>query len=608
MTAVWDIETDGLYYETKVLHCISIKVDDEPTKVYTSRAIQGSDGSLDKGLEILQQADVLVGHNIINFDIPTIEKLTGVNLYDNDPDIYDTMLMSKLTYPNLILIDSNRKTIPPKLKGSHSLKAWGYRLGNYKDAHEDWSKLSSEMVEYCRQDTEVTSSLYRRLLTKDIPEEAIWLENNFARIISRQEKYGVDFDVEKAQQLHIELMTEKDRMTDELQSVFKPLPQWIPMKEVKRYTKSGEESKVYTKQVEKGAHYNADGDWGRYEDLEFNPSSRQHIVKWMKHLYDWDSPKKTDKGNPVVDEAILKTLEYPEAQILAHYFNVNKLLGQLAEGDNAWLKLVKDDGRIHGSVDTIGAVTRRCTHSRPNMAQVPSVRAFKGSECRSLFRAGKGKKIVGCDASGLELRTLSHYLARYDRGKYGREVLEGDIHTANQKAAGLPTRDDAKTFIYAFLYGAGEAKLGTIVGGGFKEGKKLKTRFFKKIPAVKHLIDSVVTTVQKRGYLKALDGNMYYIRSEHSALNVLLQGAGALVMKYYLILLDDNIQKEYTPGVNYEFVLNVHDEVQIECDENIAEAIAKIAEDTFKDVTDRLDFRILLEGEAKIGENWKETH
>jgi DNA polymerase I-like protein with 3'-5' exonuclease and polymerase domains len=248
------------------------------------------------------------------------------------------------------------------------------------------------------------------------------------------------------------------------------------------------------------------------------------------------------------------------------------------------------------------------------MAQVPSSRAYKGHEARGLFTVPKGKKLVGCDADGLELRTLSHYMARFDGGSYGRTVDEGDkdkgtdIHTVNQKGAGLPTRDDAKTFIYAFLYGAGDAKIGSIVNGSAEEGRRLKEKFFRQIPAIKRLVDAVGEQYKKTKTLKALDGNPYHIRSAHSALNTLLQGAGALVMKYYLIALDEMLQKSYTPGKEYEFVLNVHDEVQIECDENIAQDVATIAQDAFDVVTKLLNFRIPLRGSAAIGDNWSATH
>ena len=616
MTAIFDIETNGLYYETTELHCISIKVDDNPTGVYTSRPIKGSCGTIKEGLDLLSSCDLLIGHNIINFDLPTIKKLWPDFTHN---EVRDTLLMSKLAYPNLMEKDVNRKTIPPRLKGRHSLKAWGYRLrklkGEFGAEEEQWKILTEEMVEYCRQDSEVTYSLYNHLLKAEIPKEAIVLEQDFATIISRQEKYGVWFDIEKAKNLHIELLQEVDEAEADLYKVFTPLKDWVKVNKASRYRKDGQESKNYLNQVKKGCHHrDSDNEWGYYKEVVFNPGSRQHIARWLQEVFDWKPTQFTEKGSIIINDGTLNELEMPEGKILAHYFEVKKLLGQLAEGNNAWLRMVKDDGRIHGRVDTLGAVSRRCTHSTPNMAQVPSGRAYKGHDARALFSVPKGKKLVGCDADGLELRTLSHYMARFDGGKYARAVDEGDkdkgtdIHTLNQQGAGLPTRDDAKTFIYAFLYGAGDEKIGTIVGGNATDGKRLKDKFFRQIPAIKKLVDQVAYVYKETKTLKALDGNPYYIRSSHSALNTLLQGAGALVMKYWLIFLDKNLSKEFEVGNQYEFVLNVHDEAQIECDEEIAERVAEIAEGSFDDVTKYLNFRIPIRGTADIGDNWSQTH
>ena len=620
MTVIFDIESNGLYQDVHTVHCISIKVDDDPTEVYTSRDIGNSAGTIEAALEILANADVLVGHNIINYDIPALKKVYP----DWNPkgDVRDTLLMSRLAYPNLMLTDASRKTIPPKLKGGHSLKAWGYRLRKLKDEYEEqWDYLSISMIEYCRQDAEVTYALYNRLLTRNIPDEAIKLEQDFAEVISRQEKYGVYFNVEAAQKLHVALLEEVDRAEEDLLKVFTPLETWTPKNYPKiDYKKNGEKSQVLLNQEMLGCHFNEDMEWGYFKMVEFNPSSRHHIARWLKEVYNWKPVEYTDKGSIIINEEVLDTLEFPEGKILAHYFNVKKLVGQLAEGKNAWMKAVVN-GRIHGSVNTLGAVTRRCTHSKPNMAQVPSARKYKGHEARELFCVPKGKKLVGCDAEGLELRTLAHYMARYDRGKYADTVDKGDkkdktdAHNVNMRNAGLTNRDDAKTFIYAFLYGAGDGKIGEIVNGDAEVGRKLKAKFLKSLPALQRLINKVEETYKSTGAIKALDGNLYHIRSSHSALNTLLQGAGALVMKYYLVFLDRNLSEVYTNsesgqmlGVEYEFVLNVHDEVQIECDERISKEVAKICEDTFDEVTEYLNFRIPLRGKADIGDSWAETH
>lgn len=606
MIAIFDIETNGLYQQATKIHCIAIKIDDEPTRLYTD---------IPEALAILGDADVLVAHNGINFDIPAIQKLYPEWDYK---DTLDTYIMSQLAFPTLREKDMFRKSVPSNLKGSHSLKAWGYRLRKLKGEYgetADWKEYTEAMGNYCKQDVEVTFALYNKLLEHDIPKEAIWLEQEFAKIISRQEKYGVYFDVDKAKQLHIELMKEVEEAEQELYKVFKPLKTWTPKPYPKiPAKKDGTKSTVLLNQELLGCHFNAKGEWGYFKTVEFNPSSRQHIARWLKEVYKWKPTDFTEKGTPKIDETVLEALDFPEGKLLAHYFNVTKLIGQLAEGKNAWLSAVDSNNRIHGRVSTLGAVSRRCTHSNPNMAQVPSNRAYKGHEARSLFTVPKGKKLVGCDADALELRTLSHFMYRFDAGKYAEAVDKGekdkgtDIHTLNQKSAGLKTRDEAKTFIYAFLYGAGDAKIGSIVGGSEVEGKSLKARFFRKIPAIKDLVDLVAERYKKNGHLTALDKNPYHIRAAHSALNTLLQGAGALVMKYWLVFADRELQKKYKTGKNYEWVLNVHDEGQLECDESIAEDVAQILEGAFAEVTSYLDFKIPIRGTAAIGNTWAETH
>ena len=607
--AIFDIESNGLYAGATELHCISIKVDDETTKVFTSRPIKGSDGTLEEGHKLLNDVDLVVGHNIINFDIPTMEKLG----YPITTPCHDTLIMSRLAYPNIAFTDANRKTIPQKLKGSHSLKSWGFRLRKYKgdfgDNIEQWEKLTAEMVEYCRQDSEVTYALYKKLLDRDIPDEAIWLEQEFAKIISRQEKYGVYFDIEAAQRLHVELIQEVDIAEAELMKTFTPLKTWFskpyPKVSIK---KDGTKSQVLLNQEAMGCHYNDKGEWGFYQDVTFNPSSRQHIARWLSEVYGWKPKERTEKGTPMINEKVLNDLDFPEGKILAHYFNVVKLRGQLFDGKNAWMKMVDDDSRIRGRVNTLGAVSRRCTHSNPNMAQVPSPRAYKGKEARKLFSVPKGKKFVGCDLSGLELRVFAHYLARYDKGGYADVILNGDIHTYNQKGAGLETRDQAKTFIYGVLYGAGDAKVGEIVNGTAEQGRLLKTRFFKAVPAYKLLLDQVQAAYKKNGTLKALDGNPYHIRSSHSALNTLLQGAGALIAKMWIIVADEMLSAKYTQGKQYEFVLQVHDEASIECDEDIADDVRSIMVQASLGAGKRLGIRMPVHSEGHVGDNWYDVH
>jgi len=596
-TVVYDIECDGLYEEATKVHCIALKVDDGPTQLFTD---------IDKAVEILNNADITVAHNGINFDIPTLEKL-GYNLTS---PTRDTLIMSRLAHPNISITDANRKTIPPKLKGSHSLKAWGYRLRKLKgDFGEtsDWKTYSDEMGEYCKLDVDVTYALYNKLLGRNIPEEAIWIEQEFARIISRQEKHGVYFNIKAAEQMHIDLINEVDIAEAELFKTFTPLQTWTPKPYPKvAHKQNGEKSQVLINQEKLGCHYNDHGEWGYYKEVHFNPSSRQHIARWLSEVYGWNPKDHTEKGTPMINEKVLEALDFPEGKLLAHYFNVVKLKGQLADGKNAWMKMVGSGDRIRGRVNTLGAVSRRCTHSNPNMAQVPSPRSYMGKEARQLFTVPRGKKLVGADLSGLELRVFAHYLARYDGGAYADVILNGDIHTYNQKAAGLETRDMAKTFIYGVLYGAGDAKVGEIVGGTAEAGRQLKERFFRSVPAYKRLLDAVGTAYKQNGFLKALDGNPYHIRSAHSALNTLLQGAGALIAKQWVIEIDKELNRKYAN--RYEFILQVHDEVELEVDADIAEDVARICEASSLKAGEILKIRMPVHSEGKVGDTWYDVH
>ena len=298
------------------------------------------------------------------------------------------------------------------------------------------------------------------------------------------------------------------------------------------------------------------------------------------------------------------------AESLKEYLMLQKRIAQV----ESWLEAVADDGRVHGRVITNGAVTGRMTHMSPNMAQVPNSGAIYGPECRALWTVEKGNKLVGIDASGLELRMLAHYM---NDNAYTHEVLSGDIHTANQTAAGLQTRNQAKTFIYAFLYGAGSSKIGSIVGGSAKEGQKLIDSFLRNTPKLKELREKVARIYAKEARLPGLDGRKLLVRSEHSALNTLLQGAGAIVMKKAVVILHKRLNRA---KIWHQFVANVHDEWQIECKEADAETVGKLGVQSIADVVKELEvlddnppnpkkrLRCPLAGEYKVGNNWKETH
>jgi DNA polymerase I-like protein with 3'-5' exonuclease and polymerase domains len=453
------------------------------------------------------------------------------------------------------------------------------------------------MQEYCEQDTEVTLHLWKHLSAMKPSQQAVELEHAVAWIISEQTRHGFLFDRAKADKLMQRLASERAAIDDELQTVFDP---WVSAVEEKTPTRDVNYKSVTRHSTWAGASYTV------IKHNVFNPNSRHHIANRLKALYGWKPKEFTDKGQPKIDENVLGRLSYPEAQKLSRAMMLQKRISQLGEGDNSWIGLADAEGRIHGEVNTNGAVTGRMTHNKPNLAQVPSLKKPFGRECRELFTVPSGKKLVGVDVSGLELRMLAHYLAHFDNGSYGEEVVNGDIHTANQKAAGLPTRDSAKTFIYAFLYGAGSEKIGSIIGKGAKEGQKLKTTFLEATPALSKLI-TMVTKAASRGYLVGLDGRQLHIRSSHAALNTLLQSAGALVCKQWAVEMDKALLERGLKD-RCQVVANVHDEHQYECDEEIAEEIGKLSVECIKKAGQHFNIKVDLDGEYKVGNNWAETH
>jgi len=577
---LFDIETNGFLENVTKVHCLVIK-DAETNEVTTYHG-----ASILAGIDTLERADQLIGHNILKFDLPVIQKLYPGFSYDPSKAV-DTLVCTRLIWPNVGEWDAklvHNGKLPAKLWGSHSLKAWGYRLEQLKGEYgetSDWQDFTPEMLEYCQQDVEVTATLFDRIKAKEYAQKALDLEHEVAYICARMERSGWPFDKEKAATLYAELAGKRQIILDKMKSTFDP----IVINRVSEKTGKPLKPKV----------------------IEFNPSSRQQIGDRLILKYGWKPKEYTANGQPKIDEVILKALDYPEAQDLSEYFMLEKRIGQLAEGDNAWLKLERN-GIIHGSYNTNGAVTGRATHQSPNLAQVPSVRSPYGSECRSLFTVRSGFSMVGCDLSGLELRCLAHYMSKWDNGEYTEELLNGDIHTKNQKAAGLPTRDNAKTFIYSFLYGAGDEKIGAVVGAGAREGKRLKEAFLAATPALAKLRDAVAKA-SSRGYLIGLDGRKLHVRSEHAALNTLLQSAGALISKQWLIEIDKTATEaglEY--GKDWSMLGWIHDEVQLQVKGDYAEAFGQKVVAAAEKAGEFFEFRCPISAEFKVGQNWYDTH
>ena len=572
----FDIETDGIV-ATKV-HCIvAIDVTTREQFIYRS-----DKGDLDGFRDLISEPCELIGHNILGYDVPTLERLMGMEFGQHL--LTDSLVLSRLSNPSRI--------------GGHSLKNLSRNTEEEKTHHEDWSVISDDMVEYCVQDVVATIVVYLRLIQElaGFSEESIRLEHQVQTIVQRQVKRGWRLDTYKCYDLLAELKERKFQLEDEVHKRFKPKYKYIKQV-VPKVKKDGTTSTVGLKFL--GDQWTTvHGTFSRVDLTPFNLGSRMQIGEYLKD-FGWKPSKFTDKGQAIVDESVLKDVKgIPEATLIANYLLVQKRIAQIS----SWVEAMDETTeRVHGYVNTNGAVTGRMTHSSPNMAQVPSVGAEYGKDCRACWIVKDGYKLVGCDASGLELRMLAHYM---NDEKYTHEVVDGDVHTANQHAAGLQTRPQAKTFIYAFLYGAGDAKIGSIVEGTAKDGKRLKDKFLANTPKLQVLKDNV-SDASARGYLKGLDGRKVYVRSEHAALNTLLQSAGAIIMKKALIILD-----EYAKlwGIDYEFVGNIHDEFQVEVRESQSHEFGRLAVASIQAAGIQLGLRCPLDGEYKVGNNWADTH
>ena len=674
-TAIFDIETNGLLDKLNRIHSLCIKIK-ETGQVISCTNDDPSYTSVEEGLSVLAQAGVIVGHNIIKFDIPAIQKVYPG--WDYQGGVFDTLVASQLIYSDLKERDFKKRDKlkrkhgqikmnemwPGGIIGRHGLDAWGIRLGEWKGDYAKtrgqelkdhfheihmaaratglkasecppktptreqigdyvWNTWNRPMQDYCEQDIEVTDKLLDLLTSKNYSQEALDLEHDFVQVIRLMENEGYTFNKEAAEKLEQELMIRQAAIQQELKGAFPPWTVRTPF-----IPKVNNASRGYVK-----------GELTyKVREIIFNPGSRDHIADRLTDKYGWKPTEFTETGKPKVDEDVLKHLDYPEAELLTESMMIAKRLGQLSEGKNAWLKLVTPEGKIHHEVSTNGAVTGRCTHKRPNVAQTPSASAPYGKECRMLWGPPRGMKQVGADLSGLELRCLGHFMALYDDGAYIRVILDGDIHTFNSAAlfgydeevfaAGRKDEDtllldvandhpesgrflrnlnpgqrkrktvadyfdflrnNAKTFIYGFLYGAGAEKIGQIVEQGSAAGKKLMAAFLEKTPALKKLrqrIDKVcspyiyeetkyikdgkvktgrrrVSNPNYRGYLKGLDGRILPIRSAHAALNTLLQSAGALISKKATVLLYERLVSEgYVFGEDWALMAHIHDEVQ----------------------------------------------
>jgi len=566
MNIVVDIETDSL--DATKIYCIVAR----NMESGDNYAFVGDD-CYDKFPKFIEKhAEKIVMHNGVGFDAPVLNRLARTNI--RLPQIEDTLIMSQLYNPE-------------RMNG-HSLDSWGKRLGYNKIEFHDFSKFTNEMLTYCKRDVELTHKVYNHLKLegKNFSDYSLRLEHDIRSIVSKQEKNGFYLDQQKAMELRAKLEDQAEDIEKNVHKTFPPLKreeEFVP--KVNNKTRGYEKGVPFTKVS--------------YE--KFNLASRKQIAERLMML-GWKPNKFTDKNSPIVDEGVLsKITNIPEAKLIAKYLLLKKRTSQIS----SWLDEVSNTtGRVHGRVLTLRCVSGRMSHNSPNMAQVPATYSPFGKECREVWTTDKPDThvIFGTDASGLELRMLAHYI---DTPDYTNEILNGDIHTKNMNMAGLTDRDQAKTFIYAFLFGAGAKKISTIVGSkDLTLGKKLIDKFLSELPRLKSFRSQVEEAAQS-GKVRGLDGRLFNVRSAHKAVNTIIQGAGAIACKVWL---RNMIKHVYKKGLDVKLIASIHDEYQFEVNKNDIQSMGEVVKLSIKETTEQLNLKCPLDAEFKTGSSWADTH
>ena len=427
------------------------------------------------------------------------------------------------------------------------------------------------------------------------------LEMRMAELMSQQEASGFRFNMEAAVRVRSELQEEFDELTDKITSVYLYVP-----------------GKVFTpKRADKKKGYVAGASMTKLTD--FNPTSRQHIAWALQTFRGARFTKVTDTGKPKVDEATISEVRdlalsqgnqqlHDECEMFIRLLTLQKWLGQLSEGTNSWFNSIEGDGCIHHSC-SLATQTGRNAHRGPNLGQVVSA-----PWARELFIPHPGHVMVGCDLEGLELRCLGHYLAKYDQGAFADVVVNGDIHQQNADRVGC-TRTEVKSLVYGFIYGAGDVKLGHILHPELSDGQKkqlgqeLRRKFLDAIPGLEPLIDAVKERVRIGGRLRALDGRPIFCRAEHASLNYLLQSAGAIISKRFVVIGQDMLDAAgLTYDRDYTRCAYVHDEVQFSVVPSEAQHVVDLIEASALKAGEYYNFRVPITASGDIGNTWASTH
>jgi DNA polymerase-1 len=627
---ICDIETEGLENPQNIWLIVCREVETEKTHVFRNVHEDPSEF-----LKFAKTVSVWIGHNFIDFDLPVLERLTGVQI---DPSrVVDTLVCGRL--------------INQGIEGGHSLEAWGTRLGCPKGTFKDFSKWSNDLELYCLQDTEVTLKVYKKLLPyiKDpLWKNSLRLEHDIAFVCLDMSKNGFAFDLEGAVKIHTEILQRLSVLDTELQEAFPPRS--VCLREVHpKATKHGTLSRVDFRWLKDPdlTPFSVDAPFSLIEFVPFNAGSPKQIVERLNEA-GWRPYEKT-KGHTKTEQALQRCRDKSERTRLEEDLERYRVYGwSVSEGNlntlpqdapeaarklvqrllldsrrstlEEWFKAYQEsDKRIHGRFRHIGAWTHRMSHAGPNMANIPAGESAYAHEMRSLWRVPEDRLLVGVDADGIQLRILAHYM---NDPAFTQALISGvkedgtDAHSMNQKALGqiCKSRDDAKTFIYAWLLGAGVGKVSQILGCSTQEAREACEQFLSFYPGLKYLKDTQIPMDADRGYFKGLDGRLVKCNNEHLVLAGYLQNGESVVMKKANILWRNKLISERVPFWQVNFV---HDEWQTETvnDINIAKYIADTQADSIRQVGELLNLRCPLAGSTlnshkklAIGKNWSETH
>ena len=616
-----DIEADGLYDNVTQIHCICIKVKGEEnvSMYHNSSSIRSNaSGTIEQGLQRLQNAALIVGHNWIDYDTRVITKffpeyVTHIN------KIRDTLIRSYMFNParekHKDCPTSKTTIVGRKSIGAHSLENFGYIVGRGKVEHEDWTKLTDDMIHRCVEDVHITD-LVDDYLER---EKGNWdwskaekIENQFRFILSEQEGHGVLVD-----RNHLDWCIEQ--LTAKINKIEREVLPKIPLNVVKyenptKGLKADGTSTSYSMRYFEDSSSIPCGDYCKVEFNQINLNSDKQIKEYLLtqgwQPTEWNYKKdgkqivKQKDGSPIktspkITEDSLESTKGETGKLIGRRITIRHRLSQI----QGWKENIRQDNKIGAGGNSVGTNTARVTHRK--VVNVPSVGVFYGKEMRAIFTVPDGYKMVGADLSALENRVAAHYTYKLDKGEFANRVLKECPHQYIADQLSID-RSQAKAINYGIMYGAGVGKVQSMLDCTFKEAKYRYGQWWDANPALKSLRSRIKRSLEEHpGYIRGIDGRKIFIRSEHSAMNALFQNAGSIINKMSTILMYKEMKKNNIDG---HMVINMHDEIQSEIAEKDVDRYSKIVLDCYKRSGEYFNLNVPIEGEVKVGNCWSDTH